>query len=131
MMILGKIRSKREFMYGKRTNLKEETMSCWNKFGWLAAGVALGTAGLKALSSKDAKKVYAETAAAALRVKESVMTTATKVKENADDVMAEAKEINAKREAEEAAKEAASVVEDATEPAEAIAEKAEKPADEE
>ena len=107
-------------------------MSCWNKFGWLAAGVALGTAGLKALSSKDAKKVYAETAAAALRVKESVMTTtATKVKENADDVMAEAKEINAKREAEEAAKEAASVVEDATEPVEAIAEKAEKPADEE
>ena len=72
----------------------------WSKIGIFAAGLAAGTAGIKILSSKDAKKVYAQAAAAALRGKDCVMETYTKAKENAGDILAEAKDINAKREAE-------------------------------
>ena len=39
----------------------------WGKLGLFAGGVLFGTAGLKILSSKDAKKVYTHTTAAALR----------------------------------------------------------------
>ena len=60
-----------------------------------AAGVLFGTAGMKLLGSKDAKKVYAHTTAAALRAKDSVMTAVTAVREGAEDVYAEAKAINA------------------------------------
>lgn len=63
--------------------------------------VLFGTAGIKILSSKDAKKVYTEATAAALRAKDCVMTTVTTVKENADDILADAKEINEKRAAED------------------------------
>ena len=80
------------------------------KVSLFAAGVLFGTVGVKLLSSKDAKKVYAHTAAAALRAKESVMTTATAVRESADDIYAEAKAINDQRA--QAAGEA--VVEDAS-----------------
>ncbi|MBQ2285830.1 MAG: DUF6110 family protein [Acutalibacteraceae bacterium] len=66
----------------------------WGKLGLFAGGVLFGTAGLKVLSSKDAKKVYTHTAAAVLRAKECVMTAATAVKENADDILADAKKIN-------------------------------------
>ena len=44
-------------------------------------GVLFGTAGIKVLSSKDAKKVYTHCTAAALRAKDSVMKTVTKVQE--------------------------------------------------
>ena len=64
------------------------------KLGLFAGGVLFGTAGIKILSSKDAKKVYTEATAAALRAKDCVMTTVTTVKENADDILADAKEIN-------------------------------------
>ena len=37
------------------------------KIGLFAAGALFGTAGIKLLSSRDAKKVYAHTTAAALR----------------------------------------------------------------
>ena len=80
------------------------------KVSLFAAGVLFGTVGVKLLSSKDAKKVYAHTTAAALRAKESVMTTATAVRESADDIYAEAKAINDQRA--QAAAEA--VVEDAS-----------------
>ena len=69
----------------------------WGKFGLFAGGVLFGTAGLKILSSKDAKKVYTHTTAAALRAKECVMTAATAIKENADDILADAKKINEDR----------------------------------
>ena len=72
------------------------------KIGLFAGGVLFGTAGIKILSSKDAKKVYTEATAAALRAKDCVMTTVTAVKENADDILADAKEINEKRAAEDA-----------------------------
>ena len=58
-------------------------------------------AGIKLLSSKDAKKAYTHTTAAILRAKESVMTTVTTIKENADDILADAKEINEQRAAKE------------------------------
>ena len=71
--------------------------------GLFAGGVAFGTAGIRILASRDAKKVYTNCAAAALRAKDLVMKTVTKVQENAEDVMAEAKQINEDRAAQEEA----------------------------
>ena len=65
-------------------------------------GALFGSAGIKLLTSKDAKKVYAHTTAAALSVAECAMTTATSLKENVEDILAEAKQINEDRAAEEA-----------------------------
>ena len=70
------------------------------KLGLFAGGVLFGTAGLKILSSKDAKKLYTHTTAAVLRAKESVMTAVTTVRENAGDILADAKALNEKRAAE-------------------------------
>lgn len=81
------------------------------KFGLFAAGVLLGTAGIKVLSSKDAKKIYTHTTAAVLRAKDSVMETVTTVRENAEDIYADAKAINQQR----AQQEADAVIEDASE----------------
>ncbi len=78
------------------------------KFAMFAAGVLFGTAGIKVLVSKDAKKAYAHTTAAVLRAKDSVMTTVTAVREGAEDIYADAKAINEQR----AEAEAAAVVED-------------------
>ncbi|MGN0376482.1 MAG: DUF6110 family protein [Suilimivivens sp.] len=71
------------------------------KTGIFAAGVLFGTAGIKILSSKDAKKVYTQCTAAVLRAKECVMKTVTSIQENAEDIYAEAQEINESRAAEE------------------------------
>ena len=73
------------------------------KTGFFAAGVLFGTAGIKALSSKDAKKLYTNCTAAVLRAKECVMDTVATVQENAEDIYAEAKEINEERAAAEEA----------------------------
>ncbi len=75
-----------------------------DQIGFFAGGLLLGTAGIKLLSSKDAKKVYSKCTAAVLRAKASIMKTVMTVQENAEDVLAEAKQINEEREAEEAAK---------------------------
>lgn len=84
-------------------------MTAWvKKTGLFLGGVLFGTAGIKALSSRDAKKAYAQCTAAVLRAKDCVMKTATNVQENAEDIYAEAKQINELREVEE-------VVEDAVE----------------
>ena len=48
-------------------------MGTWGKLGLFAGGLLFGTAGLKILSSKDAKKLYTHTTAAVLRAKECVM----------------------------------------------------------
>ncbi|MBR1929874.1 MAG: hypothetical protein IJ833_00115 [Lachnospiraceae bacterium] len=66
-----------------------------------AAGVLFGTAGIKALSSKDAKKVYTHVTAATLRAKDCVMDRAAIIQENAEDIYAEAKQMNEERAAEE------------------------------
>ena len=72
----------------------------WKKVGIFASGVLFGTAGIKALSSKDAKNVYTNWTAAVLRAKDCVMKTATNIQENAEDIYAEAKNINEERAAE-------------------------------
>ena len=58
----------------------------WKNPGLFAAGVLFGTAGIKALSSKDAKKLYTNCTAAVLRAKECVMKTVTTVQENATEI---------------------------------------------
>ena len=82
------------------------------KTGIFAAGVLFGTAGIKILSSKDAKKLYTNCTAAVLRAKECVMKAATTVQENAEDIYAEAQQINEERAAEEDIFEDEDVVED-------------------
>ena len=67
------------------------------KVGLFVAGLAFGTAGIKILTSKDAKKVYTGCTAAVLRAKDTVVKTATTVQENAEDIYAEAVEINEER----------------------------------
>ena len=74
----------------------------WKASGLFAAGVAFGTAGIKILSSKDAKRAYTQCTAAALRAKDCVMKTVNTVQENAEDILAEAKQINEERAAKEA-----------------------------
>jgi hypothetical protein len=69
--------------------------------GLFAAGVLFGTAGIKVLSSKDAKKAYTQVTAAVLRAKECVMKVAANIQENAEDIYAEAKQINEERAAAE------------------------------
>ncbi|WP_295068242.1 DUF6110 family protein [Ruminococcus sp.] len=75
----------------------------WEKIGLFAGGVLFGTAGIRVLSSKDAKKCYTQATAAVLRAKTDVMATASKVRENCDDILADAKEINEQRAIEEEA----------------------------
>lgn len=65
------------------------------------AGVLFGTAGIKLLSSKDAKRVYTHGTAAVLRAREYMLKTATIMQENAEDIYAEARQINEDRNAEE------------------------------
>ncbi|MCI8283762.1 MAG: hypothetical protein HFE90_00595 [Firmicutes bacterium] len=69
--------------------------------GIFSAGVLFGTAGIKILSSKDARKVYTKCTAAALRAKDCIMEIVTKVQENAEDILEEAKELNEAAMAEE------------------------------
>ena len=84
------------------------------KTGIFAAGVAFGTAGIKILSSKDAKRAYTQCTAAALRAKDCVMKTVNTVQENAEDIYAGAQQINEER----AAAAEAAAFEDAAEEAE-------------
>ena len=68
-----------------------------DKVAVFVGGVLFGTAGLKVLGSKDAKKVYTHGTAAVLRAKDCVMKTTTVMQENAEDILAEAKQINENR----------------------------------
>ena len=86
-------------------------MNCYKNLALFAGGVLFGSAGIKLLSSKDAKKIYTHTTAAALRMKETVMDTVAAVQEHAGDILAEAKELNEQRTAQD------EVVEDAAEEA--------------
>ena len=76
---------------------------CVKNLAVFAGGVLFGSAGLKLLSSRDAKKAYTYATAAALRMKESVMETVTTVQENAADILASAKDLNAQRAEQETA----------------------------
>lgn len=73
----------------------------WTKIALFAGGALFGSAGIKLLSGKDAKKVYTHATAAVLRMKDSVMEAATLVQENCGDILADAKDINEARAAAE------------------------------
>ena len=75
----------------------------WAKVALFAGGALFGSAGIEILTSKDAKKLYTQCTAAVLRMKDSVMETATTLQENCGDILADAKEINEERAADEAA----------------------------
>ena len=90
------------------------------KIALFVGGVVFGSAGFKVLASKDAKKVYTQTTAAVLRMKDSTMETVNKVQEQAGDILADAKAINEAR----AAEAAQEVIEDAAETAQEVIEDA-------
>ena len=86
----------------------------WSKFAIFAGGVLFGTAGVKILSSRDAKKVYTHCTAAVLRAKDAVVDQATVLQENCSDIYDAAKQINEDR----ACKEADEIIAEADEESE-------------
>lgn len=96
--------------------------------GLFAAGVLFGTAGIKLLSSKDAKKLYTKVTAAVLRAKSSVMKTAITIQENAEDILEDAKQINDELEQEQIFEDCSSKAnaEDAVKAAKEVRESAEE-----
>ena len=69
--------------------------------GLFALGALFGLEGIKLLSSKDAKKIYAHCTAGVLRSKDCVLDQVTTLQENCSDIYEEAKAINAERAAKE------------------------------
>ena len=85
-------------------------MSIIPKIACFVGGTLFGSAGIKLLTSKDAKKAYVHVPAAGLRAKDCVMTTVDTVQENANDILASAQDLNEERAArEEAEREAAEI----------------------
>ena len=72
-------------------------MKHYVRLACFVGGTLFGSAGVKLLTSKDAKKAYTHITAAGLRMKDSVMETVTCVQENAADILASAKDINETR----------------------------------
>ena len=72
-------------------------MKHYVRLACFVGGALFGSAGVKLLTSKDAKKAYTHITAAGLRMKDSVMETVTCVQENAADILASAKDINEQR----------------------------------
>lgn len=72
----------------------------WNSDkSWIfAAGVLFGTAGIKLLSTKEAKEAYVHLTAAGIRAKDYLWDKATVLRENAEDVYEQAKLLNEVRE---------------------------------
>ncbi len=83
-------------------------MGAIGKIALFVGGTLFGSAGFKLLGSKDAKKVYVQATAAALRCKDQVMKDVETVQENCSDILAEAKAVNEAR----ANKEEAQIIED-------------------
>ena len=65
--------------------------------GLFALGTLFGLEGIRLLSSRDAKKIYAHCTAGVLRAKDSVVTQVTTLQENCADIYEEAKAINEER----------------------------------
>ena len=86
-------------------------MKHYVRLACFVGGALFGSAGVKLLTSKDAKKAYTHITAAGLRMKDSVMGTVTTVQENAADILASAKELNEDRAAKEAEEAAAANLE--------------------
>ena len=77
-------------------------MKHYVRLACFVGGTLFGSAGVKLLTSKDAKKAYTHITAAGLRMKDSVMETVTSAQENVADILAAAKDINEARAAKEA-----------------------------
>lgn len=72
-------------------------MSIRGKVALFLGGTLFGSAGLKILSGRDARKLYTHTAAATLRCRDEVMRHVELVQEGCSDILADAKQINEKR----------------------------------
>ena len=92
----------------------------WSKVGLFALGTLFGSAGIKLLSSRDAKKVYTHCTAGVLRAKDAVMDQVTTLQENCSDIYADAKAINEERKAQDEA----AVIDDEASAEESAAEEA-------
>ena len=78
-------------------------MTIGGKLALFIGGTLFGSAGLRILSGKDARRVYTHATAAVLRCKDEVMKQVELVQESCSDILADAKQINAAREAAEEA----------------------------
>ncbi len=76
-------------------------MKAIGKIALFVGGSVFGSAGLKLLGSKDARKLYAHATAAVLRCKDQVMRDVETVQEGCSDILADAKAINEGRAASE------------------------------
>ena len=86
----------------------------YKKIALFVGGTLFGSAGLKILGSRDAKKVYSNVTRAAIRAKDATLKVADNVREAWGDVLSDAKDINRQRETEARAE----VIEDAEETSE-------------
>ena len=71
------------------------------KAAMFLGGALFGSAGLKLLGSRDAKKVYTHVTAAVLRCRDQIVSDVETIQENCSDILADAKAINEARYAED------------------------------
>ena len=90
------------------------------KVAMFLGGALFGSAGLKILGSRDAKKVYTHVTAAVLRCKDQIVSDVETIQENCSDILADAKAINEARYAEDKEK----VIEDTAEAEDEISDNA-------
>ena len=83
MVPVTRDRERRINMFGIHCN--------WKKAAIFAGGALFGSAGLKLLTSRDAKNAYTHMTAAALRCRDSVLCTVDRARECAGDILADAK----------------------------------------
>ena len=76
-------------------------MSTGGKIALFLGGTLFGSAGLKILSSRDARTVYTHATAATLRCKDEVMKHVELVQDSCGDILEDAKRINEARAKEE------------------------------
>ncbi len=67
------------------------------KVALFLGGTLFGSVGLRLLSGKDARKVYAHTTAAVLRGRDEVMKQVELIQESCSDILADARQINEDR----------------------------------
>ena len=72
-------------------------MAIRGKLALFIGGALFGSAGIKLLASRDAKKVYSHVTAAALRCQDEMMKQMELFQEGCSDILAEAKKINDER----------------------------------
>ena len=89
-------------------------MSLGGKAALFIGATLFGSAGLKSLSSRDARKVYTHATAATLRCRDEVMKHVELVQESCSDILAEANQINEKRRETEYIEDKAKVTETVT-----------------